>query len=282
MTFKNFLFDQLPLYFLRNDSYKDSQGRGLLERYLEIFGLEIDNKIKPLADNYLDIIDPTTVTAKHLSHLAYSLGNPPDMFQNNPAQYAKLLEHIVSLYKIKGTIESYQLFFFLMGFTVTIIEFPEDVSAQFDIGHIEDDIRIFDSGCPGCSDYSLTINQLLGGATGGCQAPLFATLNQTIVDLILEVVKFIEPINARLVGLISGGLVCEEVSFCYEEDVNLFIIDPNALDDALILDDAEIMDDPSILSTTTINQITCTVNLPIPPPVYAEFDDSFKNLTEFN
>lgn len=282
MTFANFFFDKLPLYFWRNDSYKDSNDRGLLERYLQIFGLEVDNNIKPLADNYLDIIDPSTVTAKHLSHLAYSLGNPPDMFQSNPAQYAKLLQHIVTLYKIKGTIESYKLFFSLMGFTVFIIEYPEEVETKFDSGCLLDEGYKFDMGCPTCSEYSLVISQLLSNPNNICQIPTFITLNQTMITLITEVIKFIEPINAELRDLISGGLVCEIISHCYEEDITLEIIDSNAEDNLVIMDDSEIMDNPVVISTVTLNTITCTSQLPIPIQIVGgEFDDSFTNLTDF-
>lgn len=280
-SFQTFFFDKLPLYFLQNDTYKDQNGRGLLERYLEIFGLELENKIKPLADDYLDIIDPSTVTAKHLSHLAYSLGNPPDMFQNNPTQYAKLLQHVVSIYKIKGTAQSYKLFFSLMGFNVSIIEHPEPVPTLFDDVFILDDGFKFDMGCPTCSDYSLVINNLLANSANICMTPSFTTLNQTMLDLIIEVVKFLEPINAHLIEIINGGLVCEAVSHCYQEDINLYIIDPTALDDGDTFDNSEILDSSSVLSTTTISHLTCTINLPVPPTQYASFDDSFKNATEF-
>lgn len=281
MVLKNFIFDKLPLYYLQNDSYKDSNNRGLLERFLEIFGIEIDDEISPLIDHYLDLIDPLNVPNKHISNLAYSVGNPPDMFQNNPDQYKKLLQFIVTLYKIKGTIESYKLFFNIMGFNVTIIEYPEEVEARFDSGNDLDTTYKFDTGCPTCSDYSLIINSLLSNPNNLCYVPTFAILNQTIISLITQVVKFLEPINAHLRDLINGGLVCEGISYCYQEDIDLKIIDSNTFDNGDILDNSELMDNPSVISTTSISQITCTSNLPINNPTYAAFDDSFTNATEF-
>jgi len=278
--FKNFFFDQLPLYFLRNDSYKDSSGRGLLERYLEIFGLEVDEKIKPLIDNYLNIIDPLTVTPKHLYHLAYSLGNPPDIFKD-PARYAKLLSYIVTIYKIKGTRESYRLFFALMGFNVTLIEHPY-IEGYLDSGFTLDNGLTFDTACPTCSEYSLIITTLLNpGAVSPCVQSQFTTLNQTTINLISAVVKFLEPINAKLRDLVNGGLVCEYVSFCYEDNVTLILVDGNSYDSSVILDDLNIMDNSNVVSTINIINLTCTISLP-PAPVFGSFNEDFTIDTEYS
>src|SRR6478736_1028349 len=102
--FKDWFFNKLPNYYHINDSYKDANDKGLLQRYLENIGEDIDDNILPFIDNLLDIIDPTkqaNTGYKFLNTLAYTVGSPPDIFLGDPAQaekYAKLINHIVSIY----------------------------------------------------------------------------------------------------------------------------------------------------------------------------------------
>ena len=52
--FKTYLFDKLPGFFKREDTFKDGNDEGLLERYLKIFGEELDENVSDDIDNYLD------------------------------------------------------------------------------------------------------------------------------------------------------------------------------------------------------------------------------------
>jgi hypothetical protein len=47
MNLRFWFWDQLPPIFKELDTYKDNTGRGLFERYCEIFGLEYDNEVIP-------------------------------------------------------------------------------------------------------------------------------------------------------------------------------------------------------------------------------------------
>lgn len=247
-NFRNFFFGQLPIFYKLKDSYKDINDRGLLERYLEIFGLEIDENLNPLIDNYLNIIDPFETDPKFLTTLSYTLGSPPDLL-NDPDAYAKLLAYIIQVYKIKGTKRAFELLFSLLGFNVSINELPPDKGLVFDSGNLLDDGNHLDSGCPPCSDYEILILPVLNPNTGNCPVPIFSTVNNTILDTFIKIIEFNQPINANLVGLINGGKVCEEVNLCIENTITISLIKGVTLDDGNTLDNSINLDDDIILDS---------------------------------
>lgn len=160
--FNNFFWDRLPRYYHEEDTYKNVGGRGLLERYLEIFGLELDNSIIPYLEDFLDEVDPKTASNNFLTHIAYSLGSPLDIF-NDASKFALLLQYIISIYKIKGTICSYEIYFKILGLNVHVIEHFDNTEIYYDSGVLYDtDLILYDSYCELCSEYSLffkSINQ---------------------------------------------------------------------------------------------------------------------------
>lgn len=191
-SFMNSIFPLLPVYFKEFDSYKDKHDRGFLERFLIAHGWEIDQEIIPFIECYLDIIDASVTPSKYLDHLSDVLGNPPDIFNND--SYRNILLYAVTIYKIKGTRRSYELFFSLLGFDVEIYELPwaieskyYDNSEQYDIG---DNITTYDMGsCQHCNYYDIifyttdTENQIL--------TPDF-------LARVRKVVEFLQPIDLKL------------------------------------------------------------------------------------
>lgn len=191
-SFMNSIFPLLPVYFKEFDSYKDKHDRGFLERFLIAHGWEIDQEIIPFIECYLDIIDASVTPGKYLDHLSDVLGNPPDIFNND--SYRNILLYAVTIYKIKGTRRSYELFFSLLGFDVEIYELPwATESKYYDNGEqydIEDNITTYDMGsCQHCNYYDIifyttdTENQIL--------TPDFLTR-------VRKVVEFLQPIDLKL------------------------------------------------------------------------------------
>lgn len=192
MRFIGRIFSMLPGYFKRGDTYKNGQGEGLLERYVQIYEEDIDQNILPLIENALDNLDPLTAPGKFLTQISYTLGTPPDIFSGSD-EYRKVLLYAVSLYKIKGTRKAYEVLFGLLGFTVVLIEsgFSDsayDVPVEFDDPGIEYDGRGPEGNCFACSEYQL----ILVGAT-----EVTAQIQEAIDNIII----FNEPINAILAGL---------------------------------------------------------------------------------
>ncbi len=213
--FKDWFFSLLPFHFKLNDTYKDTNGEGILERFLRNPGDEIDEQVIPFIEGYIAATslggDP-----KFLTHIAYTLGNPPDLWLGNDnTKYDLFLQHVVSIYKIKGTIKSYELMFLLLGYIVTIVEYPEYVPAAFDSGGEFDSGLYFDGKCPTCSDYSIFITP----ANVDCYNPQLYVITQQMIDLFWLIIKWLEPINAHLIEFTPLVTVCDDVNACIDEHV---------------------------------------------------------------
>ena len=162
LSFPKFIKDRLPNYFHDYDTYKDSNGEGLLIRYLSIFGDEIDQEISPTIECFLNIIDAQNTDAKFLVHLSDVLGNPPDIFGNDE-MYRNLLSYIVSVYKIKGTKPAYELFFSLLGFDIELEEIPlDDQFIDYDTGGEYDTGLIYERGKQGVKETGRSPRRLYG------------------------------------------------------------------------------------------------------------------------
>lgn len=178
-TKPNYLFGKLPLYFKENDSYVPNNvtnytDRGLLERFLEVFCLEIDGNIKPYLDNIGYLYDvqglsntPVTNPDDFINHIAETLGNPPDI--GSKTQYKNLLAHLVSILKVKGTKEAIDLYLAIFGYKISTIgitplESPTydwtPSAAQYDSGYIYDNQSLF------FSEITLEITDYDGLTTG--------------------------------------------------------------------------------------------------------------------
>ena len=57
-SFKQYVFTHLfPAYYRENDTYKDGDGKGILERFIEVCSEYLDTQIMPDIDNFMDILD---------------------------------------------------------------------------------------------------------------------------------------------------------------------------------------------------------------------------------
>jgi len=202
VVFKEYLFERLPHYFVSQDTYKDGQGEGLLQRYLSIFGDYLDAAVMAEIECYLNIIDASLTSSNYIGILSDGLGNPPDIF-NNEEKYRNLLQYIASVYKIKGTLESYELFFSILGFDIILTEVPlpilDDPEKMYDAEPVlgdYDDTNIYDSDeCQPCSEYDIAFIPVDGSFTG---------VSETMLARINESIKFNEPVNAKLRYLTMG------------------------------------------------------------------------------
>jgi len=258
--FKDWLFNQLPLYFHQNDSYVDNSGEGLLKRYLRNFGEEIDEQIIPFIENYINA-SSLEGERKFLTHIANTLGTPPDVWLgNDPSRYDRFLHYIVDIYKIKGTIRSYELMFILLGYIVNVIEYPESSVTRFDSDEHFDEGYKFDMGCPTCSDYSIFISP--DGLD--CSIGQYQAVSQAMVDLFNIIINFLEPINANLRDFVMMVDVCDEIDGCMDDSVKI------TLEDHTLFDTSQNMDEENFDTFTIIStQVVATSNCTIPPTLPA-------------
>lgn len=65
----NRLIDLLPYYFKENDTYKNAQGKGILERFLEICGSYLDKQVVGNIESLLDNLDVLNCPDHYLGYL---------------------------------------------------------------------------------------------------------------------------------------------------------------------------------------------------------------------
>ena len=265
--FSDFLFNQFPARYKRDDTNKDidplNQDRGTFERFLEIFGIELDEEIIPKIEEFLDNIDIITCDDKFINEIAYQLGNPPDIF-DLVDDYRRILRYAVAIYKIKGTKASYELFFAILGYLAIITEIqPEEVFR--DTGRIRDDspILLRDSNCLPCSDYDISFSSIAGPTT---------PLDQTTLDKLREAIYFVEPINAKLRYLIAALSFSDVAEYCCREDINISLISPARRDTGLLRDDSNLRDSGIV---TPEPEIVVTCNNLLEGVDYWEIENDF-------
>lgn len=188
----NSLIDFLPFEFKDQDTYK-VDGKGILERYLEIFGDYFQDVITPDIDNILDIIDIDTTPGYYLNYLWEFLGELP--FANTPTisedtwklyfagfkdddtmeqlcdqwlnyrtgvlefdtdTVRTLLKCSLALFKIRGTKQFFEILFRLYGLGITITD-PVDENTDL---WIEDNHPLFDNESISEYDKDITYDNL--------------------------------------------------------------------------------------------------------------------------
>ena len=149
--FKEWVFKNLfPYYYQENDTYHDSQGKGILQRFTEVCSEYFDTDIiedqgtQPGLDNIVNLIDVDLTPELFLNYLWEFLGEIPyaygliiqgktydkdnlrDWIFNNTdfpqADPRQLLKYAISLYKIRGTDKFYTILGRFYGFQIELIE----------------------------------------------------------------------------------------------------------------------------------------------------------------
>lgn len=176
-TLGNVFFDKLSLYFKQVDSYKDIDGKGLFERFLAIFGDDIDGILLPLLEDITSIINPAQSedllnylmgldpnNGKFLNHIAYTLNNPPDIVDEGT--FRKLLTYVLSLYKIRGTKRAIRYWGYLLGLDLQVVEIDSPVikadsgykyDSELITSEVSKEIPKYDSNCTTCSNYYIVV-----------------------------------------------------------------------------------------------------------------------------
>jgi hypothetical protein len=140
-SFKQWVFPNLfPAYYKDYDTYKDKNGKGILERFIEVCSNYLDTDIIPDIDNFMDILDVDVTPDiflnyfwEYFDYIPYAYGvlvkgvpftkenvaswlNTPDGFPkaDTPDGFPKadtrsILKYAVSLYKIRCTQDFYTI-----------------------------------------------------------------------------------------------------------------------------------------------------------------------------
>lgn len=200
ITFRDWFFRQFPEQDQTNDSYKDANNEGVWQRYLRGYGMELDEEIVPFIDNFVNIIDAQIADAKFLPHIASTLGMPPSLGAD-PDLYRKVLAYALSIYKVKGTKKSFEIFFNLLGLGISIMEDIPQARISYDMDLIiYDEDNVYDTECDYCSGYRIGYYSILDGDQG---IP-HTVVPQETLDKAAAVICFLQPINAKFVGYVKA------------------------------------------------------------------------------
>lgn len=150
--FQTYIFRDLPYYYQHNDTYKDSEGKGILERFIGVCAKYLDEEVMPDIDNFMDCLDVDVANPIFLNYLWEYFGFFPYSYgvithgepytQENlekwmkesrgypTADYRKLLKYAISLYKIRGTQKFYEILGRFYGVTFTLTEVDDTTKAS--------------------------------------------------------------------------------------------------------------------------------------------------------
>lgn len=161
----DFLFYIFPDYFKQNDSYKDNNNRGLLERFISLFGDEIDEHVVPYIECIMDSMDSSTSNPKFYPHIADSFGMDTTLFLSNDI-YKNVLSTCLSFYKKKSTLEYITRYFYILGYDITITKEPISTEHFYwDLSVSDNSGRWDELQCPICFKYSAAIYKLPSGGS---------------------------------------------------------------------------------------------------------------------
>jgi hypothetical protein len=207
---KNLVSKLFSSYFINTDSYQDVNSKGLNLRYNEMLADDLDvNAIALISALQDNTINPDTVLTKYFYYLEQSLGKVI-FLKNDVALRRKVMKYAIEINSIRGTKLSYQLLFRLYAnltctFEVLPIVFGfdrwTDTTSSFDDNHT------FDNEEDNVSLYNLSL-------TGT------ATITIDFIKTVYRIIRYFEPINAKLNELRYNGELLLENVVTFNVDAN--------------------------------------------------------------
>lgn len=235
--FKDYIPNLISSYHRENDSYKDTEGNGILVRFIQAHGEELDEFVK-FSESYLNIRDIDLTEIKFIQLIAHELGNPPDIFLDDD-KYRKILRNTVSIYKYKGTRKSFEMFFGVLGFDISIIEYDSSFNNVIDIEYDEsynyDGNYSYDGlgsglNCSPCSYYDIIFNYV---------DYMNMILPQLTWDLLNIAIEFNQPINALIYNITFQLPLDDTIYVILDDDEDHDVIKVPTYDSEFIYDDIE-------------------------------------------
>lgn len=221
-SFKTYIFNLLPQYFKRYDSYKDNNSQGLVERFLETLGKEWDENLLVKLENVIELYNIRLQNDDFITLYAKMFGSPPDI--TNDGCYCRLLSYIVSIYKIRGTWESFQLYFDFVGYNVSIVEYNKP---SINYGNFNyDDGSHYDVNCDSCTEIDI----IFVPKSHDSSNPEKTNITKSEFESLLKVVEFNLPINVSVRGFIASVPYFEPLNVGVREDIRVQVIQSIAYD----------------------------------------------------
>lgn len=177
------VFDKFGAFYKLYDTYQDLDGKGILERYMEMFGKETDDSYYSFS--HLDnAFLSASIKEELIVFLEETFGNLPKISESTTLR-KRVLKFAIFLLQVKGTLQALITLLRWLGFTNVTIQdnlrnFGFDSDTTFD-----DEDRVFDSFLQGKDVYELTIYGNI-------------TLTAELLGFIYSLIKWNEPIDASI------------------------------------------------------------------------------------
>ena len=187
---RNIIWSFFGTYYQRNDSYKDAQGRGLVQRYQEVLAGEMDvNFYAKLAVMTDRLHVPAEMVPQLIPYREQERGIPAALIEGVPVR-RKVLRYLLRLHANRGTVWNYKFLFALMGFDCQIVEYQS--TGRFDTG-VFDDGR-FDQYASNSGDYDILLSS----------TPAMK-IRTAMYQAILRIIDYNNPIFARVGRILYNG-----------------------------------------------------------------------------
>ena len=151
--FRDYIFSNLfDHYYKANDTYQDSEGKGIFERFIDVCSGYFDTEVMPDIDNFMECLDVDKANPIFLNYLWEYFGFIPYAYgvltkgepytEENLENWVKedrgfptadcrlVLRYAISLYKIRGTRRFYEILGRFYGVTFTLTEVDESTKAS--------------------------------------------------------------------------------------------------------------------------------------------------------
>lgn len=221
--FRNYIFSNLfDHYYKANDTYQDSEGKGIFERFIDVCSGYFDTEVMPDIDNFMECLDVDKANPIFINYLWEYFGFIPYAYgvltKGEPyteenlenwikedrgfptADYRLVLRYAISLYKIRGTKKFYEILgrFYGVTFNLTEVEgstkavtgFSGDGSVKYDnVSYYDTPSATYDTetDCWECVPMILTIGIPKG------QWNFMTKKDQEIQEKLLEEWKSMNP-----------------------------------------------------------------------------------------
>lgn len=183
---KDIIFNLFGRAAKRDDLFKDSNNKGLSQRFNELLAGDLDENELDLINNFIEnLVDPFTLKESYLIYEEEKIGLHLPIYTDNYFR-RKIIPLMYKLYNIKGTITAYVQFFRMLGFeTVEIIEGTSSNGFDHPTLRFDSAERRFDSRGALSGFYDVIL-------TGS------APISESLVQVIYNVIELNEPIWATL------------------------------------------------------------------------------------
>lgn len=194
--------EHFPSFFQEQDSYKDSdpenEGRGLLQRFIELFARYTDEELIPAIDNFVENLrDVDLVESDLLPYLEEELGVDLFITQDIPTR-RRVLKLFMLIASLKGTKLGYTIAIKAMNFPNLII-YEVDVETYFDN-------PLPTAGCNRCVEYDVIVDASL------------RVIEPDVVDTLFAIARYNEPIDCKLRFFVynDNNIIPNFVTFNYD------------------------------------------------------------------